>query len=316
MEQTTKRRSTLCQPGHPGRAGFSLVELLVASTLMLLVMAAVATLFAMFGSTVTEARALSDLSARLQSVQWRLRQDLAGLTCVPKPLVRVEANAGYFQVIQGPYLPPPPNPNDLLALTTSSPGAPFLGRLSGAMGFESPTAEVVWFTEPSIIHKGQQLYNLHRRQLLVSASPDVGVFNGTVFVAPTPNSDLSFCALVPPMVFADIHANSLGDLSKPANRFLARFGTNRMLTAPRDGEDVILSNVLTFAINTVTQSGDGDTYPMNPAALPFETRDDGNPALPPLKQVEVTIRCLEPLTGQVRVIEVQHSFGEDRIPLP
>lgn len=282
--------------GPASQPGFSLVELLVASALSLVVMGAVASLFGVFGRGVSDGQSVVELNARMRNAAWRLRQDLVGLTCSPTPLVRVEANTGYFQVTEGSRTTSP-DPNtligdidDVLAFTTSSPGAPFAGRLNGARGFESPTAEVIWFCEPSDQqHRGQQLYNLHRRQLLVAATPDAGSFVNNPFAAKG-DSDLSYTQ----------HANSLGDLSKQANRFLTTAGTNRRLTGAREGEDVILGNVIAFDVR-VAEGG-------QPADRSFETRENGNPSGAPLRGLEVRIRCVDPSSNQVRELKVVHLF--------
>ncbi len=279
------------------RPAFSLVELLVASALSLVVMGAVASLFGVFGRGVSDGQSVVELNARMRNAAWRLRQDLIGLTCTPTPLVRVECNGGYFQVTEGSRTTSP-DPNvllgdidDVLAFTTSSPGAPFAGRLNGARGFESPTAEVIWFCEPSgQQHRGQQLYNLHRRQLLVAAAPDAGSFANNPFAA-RGDSDLSHTQ----------HANSLGDLSKRANRFLTTAGANRRLTGNREGEDVILGNVIAFDVR-VAEGG-------QPADRSFETREDGEAGGAPLRGLEVRIRCVDPASDQVRELKVVHLFG-------
>jgi len=293
------RSGTLPESSVPAArpSAFSLVELLVASALSLVVMGAVASLFSVFGRSVSDSQAISDLNGRMRNAAWRLRQDLVGLTCSPTPRVRVECNGGYFQVIEGARTTSAEpsvllgDIDDLLALTTSSPGAPFTGRLAGARGFESPTAEVIWFCEPSgIQHKNEPLYNLHRRQLLVAASPDAGTFAGNVFAA-RGDSDLS-CSQ---------HANSLGDLSKQANRFLTTAGTNRRLTGNREGEDVILGNVIAFDIRLVEGAA--------PVDRSFQTSEDGDPKGAPLRGIEIRIRCVDPVADRVREFKVVHSFG-------
>ncbi len=299
--------TTIVPPPRTGsRDGFSLVELLVASALSLIIMAAVAQLFSDFGRTVTDGRAIVDLNSRLRNVAWRLRQDLVGRTCVPAALVRPEASAGYFHVIEGPLdsagtvpVPAPPTPydtgdiDDILALTTSSPSAPFVGRLEGAAGFESPTAEVIWFCEyTGVDYKTTKLYNLHRRQLLVSATPEAGVFANNVF-APKGDSDLSY----------GTHVNSLADLTTPAPRFLTTAGANRKLTGTREGEDVLIGNVVAFDVRLVGSAA------LAPTDQNFETRENGDPDAEPMRGIDVRIRVVEPTTGQVREVKVVESFG-------
>lgn len=293
MKHPVARRSQ-----HHATAGFSLVELLVASTLSLVVMGAVATLFGLFGRGVTDGRAIVELNGRMRNAAWRLRQDLTGLTCVPAPLVRVDCNGGYFHVIEGSGTTPAGpdqmvgDTDDVLALTTSSPSAPFSGRLAGAQGFESPTAEVIWFCEQTNQeHRGVRLYNLHRRQLLVAATPDAGSFTGNVFAAKG-DSDLSY---------GQRYVNSLGDLSKQANRFLTTNAGNRKLTGAREGEDVILGNVIAFDVQLATAGAPGNAS--------FETKEDGDPAGVPVRGIEVRIRCIETSSDQIREIKVVHSFG-------
>lgn len=324
------------------RAGFSLIELLVASMLILIIMGAVATLFGEFGRSVADGRAISDLGARTRNVAWRLRQDLAGLTCIPVPFVPVEAGAGYLTAdgasvtaaLPFPTSAPfPPITTDFLALTTTSPRAPFRGRIKelstvptytgfeAARGLESPTAEVVWFVEPSVIFKNRQLYNLHRRQLLVAATPEAGVFRNDVFASPgfPGESDLSYGTWP---VAGVQHANSLGDLTKPDRRLIAQPRPQWRFTNPtvpaggpdRVGEDILLRNVLYFDVRIATQSGTTtNTYPLAYDNSTFNTLPNSTlAALPPLRALEVTIVCLEPTTNEERVIEVVHSFGQER----
>lgn len=217
-----------------------------------------------------------------------MRQDLVGLTCPARSTVRSDANAGYLQIVNGTA-----PAGDLVALTTSSPGAPFSGRLDNARGFESPTAEVAWFCEvdPGKSHQGQQLYTLHRRQLLVAAAPDAGTFAKNVF-APRGNSDLAW---------AGGQALSLGDLSRAGNRFLATTtAATRKLTGPREGEDIVLRGVLGFDVKLIEAAGAVDRS--------FDTVEGAAAGATPLRGIEVRIRCLDPSNNQPREVRVAHAF--------
>jgi prepilin-type N-terminal cleavage/methylation domain-containing protein len=294
----------------PLRRGFSLVELLVASMLSLLVMGSVAALFAEFGRSVSDGRAMTELNTRTRNAAWRLRQDLSGLTCLPAPRVPIEANAGYFHVIEGSNSSATGDWDDVLAFTTSSPSSPFAGRLAGADGFESPVAEVIWFCESSgTSYKGTTLYNLHRRQLLVAATPDAGSFAANPFfggsrTAVWATSDLSFGQ----------HANGLSDLSIRANRFLGDPTpsaplSGKKLIGTREGEDVILGNVVAFNVTIIrsgTSAAANGSFETSHDGLP---REEGNAATQPLRGVVVQIRCLEPSSGQIRELKVVHSFS-------
>lgn len=287
--------------------GFTLVELLVASTLGLMTMAALASLFATFGRTVSQSQSLIDLSARMRNAAWRLRQDLQGMTAPTKTWVRLEANAGYFEIVEGGTTTTAAligDIDDRLMLTTLSLGNPFTGRLQGAIGFESPVAEVAWFCQASSqTVEGQTLYNLYRRQLLVSATPGAGNFtNGVTATIDRNLSDLSCRDVGGAQV-----ANSLSDLTKAANRFWAVGGPTKTLQNDRLGEDLILSNVLAFDVRCyVVSSGSAVCTDQS-----FNTNytDGGTPsgaAAPP--GIEIRIRCIEPSSRQVRQVTVVHAF--------
>lgn len=190
--------------------------------------------------------------------------------------------------------------DDILMFTTRSPGAQFIGRF-GTGTLESPTAEVAWFCKrsPQQLAGGPTLYTLYRRQLLVTAYVGAGAFqangNALPWNAPTvaeswqtfySSYDLScrldrgLNALLP---------NSLGDLTKRENRFLHNpsgitnpqsfpysvagssstqlFLNDATLTNAREGEDVILSNVIAFDVRVfdaeapLRQSSAGATTP-------------------------------------------------------
>jgi len=249
-------------------------------------MAAVASLFAVFGRGVSQGQARVELNSRLRNVCWRMRQDLVGRTAAPQRLARVDSNSGYLQVMPGAS----PTAPDILALTTSTPGADLAGRLDGAKGYESPVAEIAWFCEPDSgnLYQGQQVYILHRRQLLVAACPDAGAFANNVFAAKG-TSDLSW---------ATGQAMSLGDLTKSANRFLA---TNpvRRLQGQREGEDIVLRGVLAFDIKLVEPAG--------PVDGAFDTTETGA-ADQILRGIEVRIRYLDPSNNQPREVRVAHAF--------
>lgn len=285
-------------------AGFSLVEVFIAMALTLLAMASVATLFGMFGRTVSQSQAAVDLNARIRTAASQLRQDLHGVTVTTRPWVRPEANAGYFEIVDGS----PTTPDRLMATTTAL-GKPFVGPLqvttgTTVIGFESPFAEVVWFcrpTSPAETFAGQTLYNLYRRQLFVSASPAAGLFaNGGSQLINRSRTDLSCGNLGSKMI-----PNSLADLSRPANRIWAVSGSNPTLSLAREGEDIILGNVITFDFKAL-KAGEAAYTDQS-----FNTNyQDGvaPTAGAPLLGVEVRIRCVDPSSKQVRQITVVHTF--------
>jgi prepilin-type N-terminal cleavage/methylation domain-containing protein len=184
------------------RRGMTLVEMLVAMTATLLLMAAVAQAFAVFGSAITGSRGVLDLDARMRNAAWRLRSDLAGATVRPLPPIAPETAQGYLEIIEGPFtdsvfrneitqLPSaiqsgttpvgPTDVDDVLLFTTQSLNPPFVGRAPGSgQTFESTVAEVAWFARPTPGTSTLPTYTLYRKQLLVM---------GYVGVAPFSNSN-------------------------------------------------------------------------------------------------------------------------------
>lgn len=188
------RRAT----GSSTRYGMTLIEMLVATTLTLVIMGVVVQLFGMVGDGVSASRASLRMSSELRSVGHTLRTDLNGITVQTLPPVRVNSDSGYLEIIEGPlsdyqfnnsnWLIPTLNgdTDDVLMFTTESQGNPFVGKLGPSGGvIGSPYAEVVWYCSPSSSQPlanadpPSTLYNLHRRQLLVLDYVGAGAFYGT-----------------------------------------------------------------------------------------------------------------------------------------
>ena len=257
------------------RRGMSLIEMLVATAASLMLMAAVAQVFSVFGSAVTNSRSMIELDARMRTVAWRLRSDLAGATARPLPPLEPSAGEGYLEIIEGPN-----NDNtagdgsttlaadtdDILLFTTRSNDPPFLGK-AGTDLIESPTAEVGWFLRPTA-GTSPQTYTLFRRQLLV-----VGYAGFPPFLA-SGNNTTGFSAWNTFYDSYDISVrlegstlvpNTLSDLTRRETRFmhnptgrtngstfpyLFTSGTGLFFDSARGstrvGEDVVLTNVIAF----------------------------------------------------------------------
>jgi type II secretory pathway pseudopilin PulG len=289
--------SVYSKTSHASRAGMTLVEMLIATTITLIIMAAVAEVFGLFGAGVSDSRAVLELTDQMRSAAYRLRQDLAGATAPTLPPLAPEQELGYFEYIEGPASDLNPafgslvgatdttsltaDCDDVLLFTTRSAGAPFAGRF-GTGTLESPAAEVGWFCELSEtqVPGGPTLFTLYRRQLLVTAYAGVTPFEGrSTNSLAWPGSwqdfyasyDLS-CRL--DATAGELRPNTLGDLTKRENRFLHNLtgtdpfpfitqvipadvrevttgetlGTNTTGTIDRTGEDVLLTNVLSFDV--------------------------------------------------------------------
>jgi len=225
-------------PRKVGRCigAFTLTELLVAAALSLVVMGAIAALFAILGRSIRDSQATVDLGSRIRAAAWLLRQDLVGVTCPLTPPLAPDANVGYFELLEGPVRDltfandaqgPTANlsadTDDILLFTTQSLSGQFVGRYQGGT-MESPFAEVAWFCRPSASQPapGTTLYNLHRRQLLVTSylgRADLAT-NSLPVNTDRAAYDLSLRRSTVDGQGDTLVPNSLGDLTKRENRFL------------------------------------------------------------------------------------------------
>ena len=267
------------------RNGMTLVEMLVATTITLIIMGIVAQLFGILGQGVTESRASMEMRSALRAVAQRLRLDLGGVTAKTLPPIAPEAEQGYLEIVEGPATETATalvgDCDDVLMFTTRSVGEPFVGLytdVSGPSTISSPVAEVAWFCEPTgRVINGQQLHTLCRRQLLV-----VEYVGRNPFL---PSN--SFSGAIPGIYDSfdlslrnengDLIPNSLRDLTKRENRFLHKtvpsvdYETlfpfdpypaaattapyfSGALAVPRAGQDVILENVLAFDVKVFEPS--------------------------------------------------------------
>jgi type II secretory pathway component PulJ len=210
------------QAPRPKTPGYTLVEILVATTLALLLMGAVVVMFGRVGESVTDSRAMLEAADRLRLAQARLQMDLAGITVTMNPPRNPANNEGYFEYIEGPVgssvLPSAVAVNidnnnqpdttigdfdDILMFTTRSTGKPFVGHIAGGGTIQSDVAEVAWFL------RGR---TLHRRMLLVAPNAFSGSQSGTNFYA---NNDIS----VRPDGSGNFIPNTLGDLTRRECRY-------------------------------------------------------------------------------------------------
>ncbi len=202
------------------RLGYTLVEILVATTLTLILMTAVVTVFGGVGSGISKARKTVEMVDRLRTVAQVLNLDLHGVTVKMLPPARQEEAPGYFELIEGGGTGNAMNPpakqddgtpdstvgecGDVLMFTTRSAARPFVGLYAGSPSgtTQSDVAEVAWFLRG---------HNLHRRVLLVAPSIGPQGFSQTWYQ----NNDIS----VRKVSDTDLIPNSLADLTKRENRF-------------------------------------------------------------------------------------------------
>lgn len=81
--------------------GFTLVEMLVAISITLVMMATVVGVFATVSNSVQNRRAAIEVGSQLRHVRNVLQRDLEGATCPTLPWTRPESNVGYFEIVEG-----------------------------------------------------------------------------------------------------------------------------------------------------------------------------------------------------------------------
>jgi prepilin-type N-terminal cleavage/methylation domain-containing protein len=260
-----------------GRRGMTLVEMLVATAVSLILVGLVVQLFGVVGGSVTASRSLLESTDQLRSAAFRLRTDLSGITALPLPPARPEADSGYLEIIEGPKTDASFAPagilgdyDDVLMFTTRSQSGPFVGTFNGTQSIESMTAEVAWFCQPAPLQPFTDvtLYNLYRKQMLVMGVVGADPFStsNSMTGRSVPTVYNSYDVSLRPEG-STLYPNSLGDLTKRENRFLHVLSSGAAASFPfscligptvsgivfdaasgRQGEDLILSNVIAFDV--------------------------------------------------------------------
>lgn len=241
------------------RRGMTLVEMMVATAATLLLMGAIAQIFSVFGTAVSDSRSVIDLDGRMRSVAWRLRSDLDGVTAVTNPPRNPESDEGYFEVIEGPnseqyiFVDPVTNTtyssgfdkwgsaagpsssddrilgdtDDVLLFTTRNVETEFLGKFNAAR-IESPLAEVAWFLRPTSATANPTTFTLYRRQLLVVGYVGAAPFINTPGIPPNTLAAASYSWTTLYDAFdlsmrlsgMSFFPNTLGDLTRRESRFM------------------------------------------------------------------------------------------------
>ncbi len=160
---------------HPNRfykrRGLTLVELMVASTLGLLLVIGVLEAFRQITDSVTKGRATVQISGQLRNITNVMRADFQGITVQAVPNTVAGAGMGYFEIVEGidnDFVITPPNTvpaavdnlsgdtDDVIMFTSRRLDNPFSGRIEGRLLgstrafeiIESPNAEIIYWLEP------------------------------------------------------------------------------------------------------------------------------------------------------------------------
>ena len=274
LKSTSSFRFIRSRSRRNHRDGLTLIELLIATGLTLLIIAAMIRAFKSSSESISLGRSKMDMHNKIRVVVETLRSDLQNATRTPNPLSAKED--GYFELIEGEEVDAEHatedlsfigDHDDILAMTVRTNGEPFRGRFNG--GFvESYVAEVVWWIQHDDTNgDGEADYDeslrLYRRVLLIRPTgidlTALPVAQQTDILTYYANNDVS----VRPNG-TGLATNSLADLTNRANRFAHNpvlfphemfTGEpsiepasifNRALTGVDEGFDLMLDNCVAF----------------------------------------------------------------------
>ncbi|MDR1492357.1 MAG: hypothetical protein LBT05_06525 [Planctomycetaceae bacterium] len=227
------------------RSGLTLVEILVAVTLMLVIMLAVVQVFAYVGRTINKNQNAMIISGRLRTAQIQLDRDLELITAPLTPPLRFDDAQGYFCIIEGLgsyYRQQSGNNNlvvgkpediaknkngdpdstigdmdDILMFTMRAPGNTKFRGLVGGEIKESKEAEVCYFVRGTTLYRRvlliypdselQKVLNLSQYSSgLLPAKKGFGFYR-------------DFDVSVHLDENGDVRANTLSDLTRRENRY-------------------------------------------------------------------------------------------------
>ena len=181
----------------PKQGAFTLIELLIATTVTLLLVLAITQAFAVVGSTVTNSRATLEMAGQLRTLSNLLERDLQGVTTPAIPWVQSAAGLGYLEIFDGPGSdidangnlnpdvdeldPLPPalpldrsqgDVDDVLMCTVRNDDDPFRGQIEGVEERSNSAEIAMWvgrsdLNQDGIVDPEDMYATLYRRTLLI-----------------------------------------------------------------------------------------------------------------------------------------------------
>jgi prepilin-type N-terminal cleavage/methylation domain-containing protein len=194
---STSRFTRRFSAGVVTRGGFTLVEMLVAVTLLVLMMTIVAAIFGSATSAMLGLRVHQELDGYLQQIDATIRQDLLGVTATMMPPLDPDDGDGYFEYGENQFADlQGEDSDDYIRFTAKAPeGHLFSGRvwIGSSLFLPSPPFPVNTPRQPVIIHSqyAEIIYflrngNLYRRVLLIVPERQLTIGQGFVNTNATP----------------------------------------------------------------------------------------------------------------------------------
>ena len=277
----------------PKRSGFTLVELMISAAITVIIMTILSICFQTSMSAMSAMRAQGDAADQLRAVGEVIKRDIKAdhfqsaensfqvnnggrrlsdydFRIFPGNTVGANASTGFVQITSPPSIKegddgsfdstrgtgsiwmtsvlPGGSEGNLFTASTFIP--PVVAGVPTPVVFSSEAAEVSYFLVPYGLTSGSPtttIYNLYRRQRLVASSTtSQAQFQMAVGVDPFANEVLS---VDPNTGFVNTMASIASTLPNPIRR--PAIGP---LGGPRIGDDIILSNVISFEVKPTWQS--------------------------------------------------------------
>jgi type II secretory pathway pseudopilin PulG len=193
---------------RPTQRAFTLIELLIATTVTLLLILAITQAFAVVGQTVTNSRATLEMAGQLRTLSQLIQRDLQGATSPAVPWVQSSMGLGYIEILDGPgndldadadlnpdadeLDPAPPllpldrsqgDVDDVIMCTVRNDDDPFRGQVGGTEQRSNLAEVVMWMglsdqNQNGLPDPEDMFATLYRRTLLIR--PDLNGAGGVV----------------------------------------------------------------------------------------------------------------------------------------
>lgn len=302
---------------HSPRRGVTLVEMLVAVTLLVLMMTVIVTIFTSATSALSGVQTFQQLDGDLRQLDTTIRRDLGGITARLTPPLNPNEQRGYLEYGENAFADlQMEDTDDYIRFTAKAPeGQPFTGRVWLGSYVDSPSQPVLITSEYAEIIYFLRNGNLYRRVFLIAPERQAAVNTAWVNAGGNPTNPVGgFAATFNPAILRGlkvswqgvndlsarpaatgsiatsskyaaypIQLNTLGDLTNRENRaFSPRFANDYV----NNTTGVVGADGIPDDQNTLNTDGSGgiagdsipDYYPTLYPGMPTSLLNDPTPA--------------------------------------
>lgn len=157
QQMTIRQGSAYMSRQRVSNRGLTLVEIMVATTLSLLLILAITQSFATVSQTISLGRARLEMAERMRGTVLRLTNDLGAVSVPTLPWIDSSMGTGYFEIVEGWSRDYDADANnvpdwtetdfdttlgdwdDIIAMTVTDPDSPFVGYVMGSLAVNPTT---------------------------------------------------------------------------------------------------------------------------------------------------------------------------------